>query len=51
VDALQRADASRRDEAWYYFRLLEPDFTPLPVYGAVRDYLRAPAPRGVAGGP
>ncbi|HLH23237.1 MAG TPA: cellulase family glycosylhydrolase [Chloroflexota bacterium] len=39
---LKRADASRRDEAWYYFRLLEPDFTPLPVYGALRDYLRAP---------
>jgi polysaccharide biosynthesis protein PslG len=37
---LKRADASRRDEAWYYFRLLEPDFTPLPVYHAVRDYLR-----------
>jgi hypothetical protein len=38
---LKRADASRRDEAWYYYRLLEPDFTPLPVYGALRDYLRA----------
>jgi hypothetical protein len=37
---LKRADASRRDEAWYYFRLLEPDFTPLPVYTALRDYLR-----------
>lgn len=37
---LKRADASRRDEAWYYFRLLEPDFTPLPVYHALRAYLR-----------
>ena len=36
----KRADASRRDEAWYYFRLVEPDFTPLPVYDALRDYLR-----------
>ncbi|HWP28447.1 MAG TPA: cellulase family glycosylhydrolase [Chloroflexota bacterium] len=36
---LKRADASRRDEAWYYFRLLEPDFTPLPVYWALSDYL------------
>jgi hypothetical protein len=44
---LKRADASRRDEAWYYYRLLEPDFTPLPVYGALRDYLRA---AGVSGG-
>ena len=48
---LKRADASRRDEAWYYFRLLEPDFTPLPVYGALRDYLSVPQPRGVAGDP
>ena len=48
---LKRADASRRDEAWYYFRLLEPDFTPLPVYHTLRDYLRAPVPRGVAVGP
>jgi hypothetical protein len=37
---LKRADASRRDEAWYYFRVLEPDFTPLPVYHALADYLR-----------
>ncbi len=37
---LKRADWSRRDEAWYYFRLVEPDFTPLPVYDALRDYLR-----------
>jgi hypothetical protein len=36
----KRADASRRLEAWYYFRLVEPDFTPLPVYDALRDYLR-----------
>ena len=42
---LKYADASRRDEAWYYFRLLEPDFTPLPVYGALREYLTRGAPR------
>ncbi len=46
---LKRADASRRDEAWYYFRLLEPDFTPLPVYGALREYLRRGSP--AAGAP
>lgn len=38
---LKRADDRRRDEAWYYFRLLEPDFTPLPVFHALRDYLHA----------
>ncbi len=27
-----------KDQAWYYFRMMEPDFTPLPVYGAVRDH-------------
>ncbi len=26
------------DQAWYYFRMLEPDFTPLPVYDAVAAY-------------
>jgi hypothetical protein len=36
---LKRADDHRRDEAWYYFRLLEPDFTPLPVFTALREYL------------
>jgi hypothetical protein len=36
---LKRADASRRDEAWYYFRLLEPDFTPLPAFHALAEYL------------
>ena len=47
---LKRADASRHDEAWYYFRLLEPDFTPLPVYHALRDYLRGLASASAAGG-
>ncbi len=30
-----------RDQAWYYFRMLEPDFTPLPVYDAVAEYATA----------
>ena len=36
-----------RGQAWYYFRMLEPDFTPLPVYDAVAEYATAgtsPAP-------
>ncbi len=37
---LKRAETSRRNEAWYYFRLLEPDFTPLPVFTALGEYLR-----------
>lgn len=29
------------DQAWYYFRMLEPDFSPLPVYDAVAEYASA----------
>jgi polysaccharide biosynthesis protein PslG len=25
-------------ESWYYFRMMEPDFTPLPVFTAVAEY-------------
>jgi hypothetical protein len=28
----KRPDASERDQSWYYFRMVEPDFTPLPLY-------------------
>ena len=34
----------RRNEAFYYFRMVEPDFTPLPVYDAMRDYIAAETP-------
>ncbi len=27
-----------KTQAWYYFRMAEPDFTPLPVYEAVKAY-------------
>ncbi len=27
-----------RNQSWYYFRLLEPDFTPLPVWDALAAY-------------
>jgi len=32
------ADDHEKDRAKYYFRLLEPDFTPLPVYEAMKQY-------------
>lgn len=32
---------SERDQAFYYFRLLEPDFTPLPAFTAVSQYATA----------
>ncbi len=39
----KRATDSERDQAWYYFRMAEPDFTRLPVYEAVYAYTRRPA--------
>jgi len=33
----KRAGDSERGESWYYFRLVEPDFTPLPLYEAMRE--------------
>ncbi len=32
---LRRPSDLERDQAWYYFRLLEPDFSPLPAYDAL----------------
>lgn len=34
----KRHDESEREETWYYFRMLEPDFSPLLVWGAVAQY-------------
>ncbi|MBN1286171.1 MAG: hypothetical protein JXB47_12305, partial [Anaerolineae bacterium] len=30
-----------KDQPYYYFRMVEPDFTPLPVYDAMKDYITA----------
>jgi hypothetical protein len=40
----KQADDSVRDQSWYYFRMVEPDFTPLPVYDAMREYIADLAP-------
>jgi len=34
----KRPDDSERDQPSYYFRMVEPNFTPLPVYDAMRAY-------------
>jgi hypothetical protein len=40
---LKQADEREREQnPQYYFRLLEPDFTPLPVYGALSDAASLP---------
>ena len=36
---LKRPAESERDQSWYYFRMLEPDYTPLPVYESVRAHI------------
>lgn len=33
-----------RNQAFYYFRMVEPDFTPLPVYETMRDYIQSEEP-------
>ncbi len=35
----KRADDSERGQAFYYFRMVEPDFTPLPVYHAMQAFV------------
>jgi hypothetical protein len=34
----KRPSDAERGQSWYYFRMVEPDFTPLPVYEAMRAY-------------
>jgi len=36
------ASDANANQASYYFRMLEPDFSPLPVYDAVKDYANRP---------
>lgn len=38
----KRADDSERNQSWYYFRMAEPDFTLLPVYQTMSDYMHQP---------
>lgn len=44
----KRAGDDERGETWYYFRALEPDFTPLPVFQALADYVNSPEAQAVA---
>jgi len=40
----KRASDAERDQAWYYFRMAEPDFTTMPVYDAMREYIAGLSP-------
>lgn len=37
----KRADGSESNQSWYYFRMLEPDFRPMPVYSEIMNYINA----------
>ncbi len=36
---LRRVSDIEKDQPFYYFRLIEPNFTPQPVYHAMKDYI------------
>ena len=40
----KRPDESESNQAMYYFRMVEPDFTPMPVYGSMRQYATTMTP-------
>jgi hypothetical protein len=40
----KRAADYERNQAFYYFRMMEPDFTPLPVYDSMKAYTAALTP-------
>lgn len=35
----KRADDHEKNQPMYYFRMLDPDFSPQPVYAAMKDYI------------
>ncbi len=35
----KRPSDAERNQSWYYFRMVEPDFTPLPVYERMQEYI------------
>lgn len=39
----KRASDFEQDQPWYYFRMMEPDFTPLPLFAAIADYMSGAA--------
>jgi polysaccharide biosynthesis protein PslG len=38
----KRASDAEKDQSWYYFRMVEPDFSPLPLYGALKGEAQQP---------
>ncbi|MCL4238878.1 MAG: hypothetical protein KJ047_11590 [Anaerolineae bacterium] len=46
----KRADDSEMGQSWYYFRLVEPDFTPTPVYEALKAHMTGEMPQTLGAG-
>lgn len=46
----KRPDPSEQNQSWYYFRLVEPDFTPTPVYESLRAYFTNGEPKTLGAG-
>jgi len=44
------ADETDINQSFYYFRLVEPDFTPTPVYEALKAYITGEGPRTIGPG-
>ncbi|MBI5961774.1 MAG: hypothetical protein HY866_23760, partial [Chloroflexi bacterium] len=47
---LKRADEAEKGQSWYYFRLLEPNFTPTPVYESLKAYMTGDQPKILGAG-
>lgn len=40
----KRPSDAEINQSWYYFRMVEPDFTPLPIYDAMKNYITRQTP-------
>src|SRR5437868_7048073 len=45
----KRPSDYEKNQAFYYFRMVEPDFTPLPVYDSMKQYITSQKPVLYAG--
>jgi len=46
----KRADDSERGASWYYFRMVEPDFTLTPIYESLKAYITGTQPKTIGAG-
>jgi hypothetical protein len=41
----KRPSDAEKNQSWYYFRMLEPDFTPTPLWEAMKEYAKSGRPQ------